>query len=141
MYLDVFGFFYPKINEWKSYCIPFSLTILHPIHWMCQVFETVKECATHTHTWAHTHTNKFQQSRGHKSCPMSVTENLNSQAHCTHVPSVVLCNFPFITPFSRNKNREADRATGKWDWEKEIMEKCEEDGLLTCRTMVHGVEF
>ena len=63
---------------------------------MCQVFETVKECATHTHTWAHTHTNKFQQSRGHKSCPMSVTENLNSQAHCTHVPSVVLCNFPSL---------------------------------------------
>ena len=90
---------------------------LHPMHWMCQVFETVKEWITHTQTWVHTHihTNMFKQSRGHKSCPMSVTENLNSQAHCTHVPSVVLCNFPFITPFSRNKNREADRAAGKWD--------------------------
>ena len=44
-------------NKWmKSYCIPFSLIIPHPIHWMCQVFETVKEWVTHTHTWAHTHT-------------------------------------------------------------------------------------
>lgn len=56
------------------------------------------------------------------------------------VASVVLHNFPFITPFSRNKNREADGAIGKWDWEKETVEKCEKNGLLTCRTTVHGVE-
>ena len=44
-------------NKWmKSYCIPFSLIILHPIHWMCQVFETVKEWVAHTHIQGHTHT-------------------------------------------------------------------------------------